>query len=232
MQSFGLTSFLPLPRMTRNWQSLFFPAVLILAAALPCHAQDTKPPVPQFKFDAGVSGFYQVTQATNGNFIRDDTTESGGALITVRQPYRPWLGWEANVGYTKFYDAYNKGVVKLESNVTDVTISYLFQAPTVYGVQPYASIGGGITVFSPIAGTLTNSLSSQTSLPSQLLPEFTYNIGVNVPVAINASIFSRLGLRGGMRTLMYKTPDFHQQYINNERVRTTFEPYIGVYFRF
>ena len=81
------------------------------------------------KFDVGVGGFYQVTHASNGNFIRDDTTESGGALISFRQPWRPWLGYEANVGYTKFYEAYNKGVVKVESNVTDFSFSYLLQSP-------------------------------------------------------------------------------------------------------
>jgi hypothetical protein len=226
MQSFGLTSFPPLPRMTRNWRFLFFPALLALASVVPGHAQEVKPATPQFRFDAGIAGFYQVTQSTNGNFIRDDTTESGGALISVRQPFKPWLGWEANVGYTKFYDAFNKGAVKVESNVTDVTASYLFQAPTVWGVQPYASIGGGVTVYSPIQGTLTNYLTTQTSLPSQLVPEFTYNIGLNVPV------FSRLGARGGMRTLMSKTPDFHQQVLDNQRVRTTFEPYIGIFYRF
>jgi hypothetical protein len=225
-QSFGLTSFPSFPRIIRNWRTLFLPAVLSAAGVLACHAQEVKPATPQFRFDAAVSGFYQVTQSTNGNFIRNDTTESGGALVTVRQPYRPWLGWEANVGYTKFYDAFNKGEVKTESNVTDVTISYLVQAPSVYGVQPYASLGGGVVVFSPIQGTLTNLLTPQTSLPSQLVPEFTYNLGLNVPV------FARLGVRGGMRSLIYKTPDFHQEVINNQRLRTTYEPYIGVYFRF
>ena len=82
------------------------------------------------RFDVGVGGFYQVTNASNGNFIRDDTTESGGGLFSFRQPYRPWLGYEVNVGYTKFYEAYNKGVVKVESNVTDLSFSYLFQSPT------------------------------------------------------------------------------------------------------
>ena len=61
-------------------------------------------------------------------------------------------GYEANVGYTKFYEAYNKGIVKVESNVTDVSISYLFQSPTIYGVQPYLSLGGGIIAFRPLPG--------------------------------------------------------------------------------
>jgi hypothetical protein len=193
-----------------------------------CQAQ-TLPSAPESKekFDVGVGGYYQVTGAANGNFIRDDTTESGGALISFRQPWRPWAGYEANVGYTKFYEAYNKGIVKVESNVTDISFSYLFQSPTFYGVQPYLSLGGGIIYFSPIAGTITNlNTPVATHLTGQLLPEFTFNFGLNYP------IFSRLGVRGGLRGLKYKAPDFHQFAIDTKTLRTTLEPNISVYYRF
>jgi hypothetical protein len=194
-----------------------------------CRAQQTLPSAPESKekFDVGVGGFYQVTGAADGNFIRDDTTESGGALVSFRQPWRPWAGYEANVGYTKFYEAYNKGIVKLESNVTDISVSYLFQSPAIYGVQPYLSLGGGIIYFSPIAGTITNlNTPVATNLTGQLLPEFTFNFGLNYP------IFSRLGVRGGLRGLKYKTPDFHQFAIDTKTLRTTLEPNISVYYRF
>ena len=138
-----------------------------------------------------MGGFYQVTGAANGNFIRDDTTESGGALISFRQPWRPWAGYEANVGYTKFYESYNKSVVKVESNVTDFSVSYLLQSPAYYGVQAYLTLGGGIIVFSPIAGTITNLNAPATTLSAQLLPEFTFNLGLNYP------LFKRIGVRGG-----------------------------------
>jgi hypothetical protein len=227
MQSVRLKKSITLPRLGRNWRSFsFLSAIIVVAGMLSCHAQDTQA-APKQKFDVGVGGFYQVTNQANGNFIVDDTTESGGALFSLRQPYRPWLGWEANVGYTKFYEAYNKGVVKVENNVTDFSFSYLFQSPTIYGVQPYASVGGGVIVFSPISGTVTNLLSPTTgSLPSQLVPEFAFNFGLNYP------IFSRLGVRGGLRGLEYKTPDFHQTYLDTRNLRTTLEPNITVYFRF
>jgi hypothetical protein len=193
-----------------------------------CPAQ-TLPSAPEStqKYDVGVGGFYQVTGAANGNFIRDDTTESGGALISFRRPWRPWAGYEANLGYTKFYEAYNKGVVKLESNVTDISFSYLFQSPTIYGVQPYLSLGGGIIYFAPIDGTITNlNAPVGAHFTGQLLPEFAFNFGLNYP------IFSRLGVRGGLRGLKYKTPDFHEFAIDTKTLRTTLEPNISVYYRF
>jgi hypothetical protein len=237
MQSVRLKKSLAFPRSAWSRQYSYFLSALLVAmgmlsGAVLCHAQDktqTMPaaPVSQEKYDAGVSGFYQVTNAANGNFIRDDTTESGGALISFRRPWRPWAGYAVDLGFTKFYEAYNKGVVKVESNVTDLSFSYLFQSPTFYGVQAYLSLGGGFIVFSPISGTLIDLNSPATkSLPSQLVPEFAYNFGLNYP------IFKRLGVRGGLRGLKYKTPDFHQQSIDTKTLRTTLEPNLGVYYRF
>jgi hypothetical protein len=222
MQSVRLKKSLPFPL------TFLIAIFAVLSWAVPCRAQDTTAPATTSqKYDVGVSGFYQVTGAANGNFIRDDTTESGGGMFSFRQPWRPWAGYEANVGYTKFFESYNKNVVKVESNVTDFSVSYLFQSPSVFGVQPYVSVGGGIIVFSPVSGTLTDLNSPTTkSLPSQLLPEFVFNLGINYP------IFSRLGVRAGMRGLKYKTPDFHQFSIDTKTLRTTLEPNIGVYYRF
>src|SRR5271154_4267183 len=136
MQSVRLKKSLTLPRSARSRQYSSFLSALLVAVgmlpwAVPCHAQDTQT-APKEKYDVGLGGFYQVTNASNGNFIRDDTTESGGALVSFRRPWRPYLGYEANLGYTKFYEAYNKGVVKVESNVTDVSFSYLLQSPVYY----------------------------------------------------------------------------------------------------
>jgi hypothetical protein len=234
MQSVSLKKFLSLPRSARSRRfPSFLSALLVvgmLAGAAACHAQDTQTmqtvTPPKEKFDIGVAGFYQVTGAADGNFIRDDTTESGGALVSFRQPWRPWAGYEVNVGYTKFYESYNKNVVKVENNVTDFSVSYLLQSPAYYGVQAYVALGGGIIVFSPIAGTITNLNAPGTSLPSQLLPEFTWKLGLNY------SLFKRFGVQGGLRGLKYKTPDFHQFAIDTKTLRTTLEPNVGVYYRF
>ena len=239
MQSVRLKKSFPFPRLASrsSWTRQFpsFLSGLVIAVgmlpwAVPCLAQDTQAvpaAQPRERFDVGVAGLYQVTHQSNGNSIQEDTTESGGVLVSFRQPYRPWLGYSADLSYTKFYEAYNKGVVKVESNVTDISVSYLFQSPTIYGVQPYLSLGGGIIYFSPIQGTITNLIKPiATDLTGQLSPEFTFNFGLNYP------IFSRLGVRGGLRGLKYKTPDFHQFAIDTKTLRTTLEPNISVYYRF
>ena len=195
------------------------------------HAQDTQAvpaaPEAQQKRDIAVGGFYQITNASNGGSIREDTTSSGGALVSFRQSYRPWLGYEANFGYTKFYESYNKNVVKVENNVTDVTLSYLLHAPTYYCFAPFFSLGGFVIIFKTIAGTITNINNAlPTNLATQLLPEFSYTVGLNYPV------FGRFGVRGQLRGLTYKTPDFHQSLLDTHTLRSTMEPTLSVYYRF
>jgi Outer membrane protein beta-barrel domain len=179
------------------------------------------------KFDLGVGAFYQITNASNGNFLREDTTSSGGALVSIHQPWRPWMGYAADVGYTKFYESYNKNTVKLQSNVTDFGFSYLAQGSPIFGAHLFATIGGGIIVFSPISGSkidVNGELPAH--LGSQLLPQFNYSVGVNYPV------WGHFGVRGQFRGLIYKTPDFHQNLLNTHTLRSTVEPTIGVYYRF
>ncbi len=208
-------------------------AVGLWASAVPCHAQTT-PTVKteaegKERFDVGAGAFYQVTSASNGNFVRDDTTSSGGALFSFRQPYMPWLGYEANVGYTKFFESYNKNTIKVQSNVTDVSVAYLLQSPPIHGVQPFFTIGGGLIVFSPIPGTITNVVANPDQpfhLSSQFLPEFVYSVGLNYPV------HGRFGIRGQLRGLEYKTPNFHQAAIDTKTLRSTLEPTLSVYYRF
>ena len=124
--------------------------------------------------DAAVSGFAQITAATNGNSIREDTSESLGGLLSIRQPYRPWFGYEANVGYTRYSEFYNKGVTTVQDNVTEFTAGYLVQAPKPAFLQllPFATIGGGLIVFSPTQG-------SKSGVSPQFLPAFVYSLGVN-----------------------------------------------------
>jgi Outer membrane protein beta-barrel domain len=237
MQSVRLKKYSSLPRSAAKSASsrpypyfliVFLMAIVLLPLA--SHAQDTQavPAAPEAKerFDIGVGGFYQITNASNGNFLREDTTSSGGGLVSFRQPYRPWLGYEANVGFTKFYEAYNKGQVKLENNVTDFNVAYLLQTPSYYGVQAFFTIGGGVIVFSPISGSVTSTIPAPTNLPSQALPDFVYSLGLNYP------IFNHFGVRGQLRGLKYKTPDFHQDSLNTHTLRSTYEPTLSIYYRF
>ena len=68
-------------------------------------------------------------------------------------------------------------------NVTDFSFSYLLQSPTVYGVQPFLTLGGGIIVFSP-TGTVTNLNSTDADQPTLSVAAgvHVYSVGLNYPI--------------------------------------------------
>lgn len=188
------------------------------ASAVPAAPQAQQ---SQWRYDGALSGFAQITGATNGNSIREDTSESLGGLASFRQPYRPWLGYEVNYGFTRFSEYYNKGVTAVQNNVQQFSAAYLFQSPKPmsYHLEPFATIGFGVLIFSPTH--VTNA-----SVSTQLLPAFVYSIGVNRPVT------ARWGVRVQFRGLHYKTPHYNQLLLDTYRLRTTMEPTVGVYYRF
>jgi hypothetical protein len=178
-------------------------------------AQDTR------RFDAALSGFAQISAATNGNSIREDTSESIGGLASFRQPYKPWLGYELNYGYTRYSEFYAKGVTTVRNHVHEFTAAYLLQTPTgYYGFKPFLTFGTGIIVFAPTSAG-GHGRSSQT------LPVFVYSLGFNHLV-----LSDHIGIRVQYRAVKYKTPSFNEVQLDSERLRTTMEPAIGAYFRF
>jgi hypothetical protein len=207
----------------------FFLSLLFLAIALvpapTASAQDNSTPSapePQVsrKYDAALSAFGQVTDSANGNSIRVDTTESWGGLASFRQPYRPWLGYEINYGFTRYSEIYNKSLgSRVTNNSNEFTAAYLVQMrQPYYGLQAFATIGLGLMIFQP---------SPNPGYPTQLLPAFVYSLGVNHPL-----LSDHIGIRVQYRAVKYKTPNFNQVLLDSHTLRTTMEPSIGVYYRF
>jgi opacity protein-like surface antigen len=179
-------------------------------------------PTPRkLQYDGALSGFGQVTGASDGNFIREDTTESIGGLLSFRQEYRPWMGYEVNYGYTRYSESYNKGFLgRVQNNVNELTFAYLAQAHVPYGFQLFASLCGGIMIFDPTS-------KGGNGKSAQLLPAFTYSLGLNHNV-----LSDHIGIRVQYRYVRYKTPSFHEFQLDTQTLRRTMEPSIGVYYRF
>jgi opacity protein-like surface antigen len=200
----------------------FLSSLLLLSSALmfpwTALAQDATPNTR--KYDVALSGFGQVTGDSNGNSIREDTTESLGGLLSFRDCYKPLLGYEVNYDFTRYSESYNKGLLaRVQDNVHEGTLAYLVQAHT-HGFQLFASLGGGIMVFAPTA-------KGGHGMPVQLLPAFTYSLGLNHNV-----LSDHIGIRVQYRYVKYHTPYFHDFLLNTQTLRRTMEPSIGVYYRF
>lgn len=222
---------------SRRFQ-VFFALLVLVPFARPLVAQQTSqqlsrsssiftrpdPPRSGLRFDVAGSMFAQFTGSSNGNLIREDTDRSYGGLVSLRQPYRPWLGWEVNYGVTDFPEFYRKGVTTVHDRVSEITGAYLLQSPPVKGFAPFLTLGTGMMIFSPTSSTAIPHNPTPSS--SQVLPAFLFTIGLNKPLT------DRLGVRLQFRMLHYKTPSFNNPLLDAKTLRTTIEPALGVYYRF
>jgi hypothetical protein len=171
-------------------------------------------------FEAGVGIFGQFTGSSNANGIKDNPTDSLGALATVRQSFKPWLGYEVNYSYTRFAERYSVIAFGVQNNVHEVSGAYLIQGPSFLGFQPFGAVGTGALIFLPTT-TGGQKYGQQTRVP------FLYEFGVNYPI-----LTSHIGLRFQYRGLVYKTPDFNSAQLTTNVTRQTSEPTVGAYFRF
>ena len=125
-------------------------------------------------FDASINFFGQFTGSTSGNGIRDVPSVSAGGLVSFRQPFRPWLGYEVNYSYTRFSEAFSTQPFHVQDNLHEASGAYLVQGPKLLGFQPFASAGLAYLLFLPTSvGGQHNNQQSRWG--------FLYELGVNYP---------------------------------------------------
>lgn len=192
--------------------------LLVLLVALGCGKQVLAQNLSNM--DAAVSVFGQFTGSVSGNGITDSASHSLGPLLTFRQSFKPWLGYEINYSYTRFTERYTGQLFGVQNNVHEATGAYLVQGPKLLVFRPFAAAGTGVLVFLPT--TVGGQGNNQ-----QFRTPFLYELGVNYPL-----ITEHFGARFQYRGLIYKAPDYGQEIYRTGATRQTSEPSIGLYVRF
>lgn len=171
-------------------------------------------------FDVSFNAYGQFTGSTSGNGIHVSPSRSVGGLVSLRQSFKPWLGYEVNYSYTRFSDAYSDMPFSVQNNLHEATGAYLLQLPKLLVFQPFAAAGGGMLLFLPteVGGQHKNM---------QYRPAFLYEVGLNYPL-----ITDHFGARVEYRGFFYKTPDFNEANTTTNTMRQTAEPAVGLYARF
>jgi len=177
------------------------------------------------KLDAAINIVGQFSGNTSGNGIQDKPTDSLGVVVSAREMFHYWLGYEINYGYTRFaerYTAPSYGGIQVQNNMHEVTAAYLVHGPTIplLGLQPFAGVGVGGLVFLPTE-TGGQGYGQQYRIP------ILYEVGANFPV-----LTSHFGFRLQYRGLSYKVPDFGSPLLTLNVRRQTTEPSVGAYFHF
>jgi opacity protein-like surface antigen len=146
-----------------------------------------------------------TTQKTQG------TSLSAGVLGTFHQQFKPWLGYNANLGYTRFTENYSSGSAfssktprfpsesdlyqgSIGTNMYETTIAAVAQGPRNNRLSTFGQFGGGGLWFLP--NTHPEAYSKQ------VRPAMLFGAGINYKLS------DHLGIRAEYRGLFYKSPDF------------------------
>lgn len=173
--------------------------------------------------DVSVGIFGQLTQAripttsqqfANGPIRRRRLKApplSAGVLGTFHQQFTRWIGYNVNVGYTRFTENYSDGTAFIPSansiaptstfmrgsigtNVVETTVAMVAQGPRTQRFSTFAQFGGGGLFFVPFTHV--------DAYNKQVRPTMIFGVGMNYRLT------EHLSLRAEYRGLFYKSPDF------------------------
>ncbi len=203
---------------------------LVLIGALPAMAQSPVPPHTNKNFASetdislGVFGQLTPTRAplTNDAFssgtsvtqITQGASASAGVLGTLHQAIYPWLGYNLNLGYSRFAERYSSGFASIptgvqvppsypvygfsqgsiQTNMYELTVAYSIQGPKTNRWSTSAQLGGGGLFFLPTHDPSPYAV--------QIRPTMVFGVGINYRLS------EHFGLRAEYRGLFYKNPDF------------------------
>lgn len=198
-------------------------------------------PAPQTATDhhvetsVSLGGFAQFTATRlttpSNTFTTESINPSAGVLGTVRQSFRPWLGYSINMGFTRASEHYsvnatgattnNTNNASILANMYEYSLSYVAEKHLTPRLSGFADIGGGMVVFQP---TQANAGSVPTAPFTNYRPEGVGGIGIDY------SLGHRLGLRAEYRGQLYKFADYGARFARNYTV--TSEPTVSVTYSF
>ena len=176
--------------------------------------------------DVGVAGTGQFTTSFSNDVnvtaagpLHVSTTNSAGALVTVRDEPLRFLDLEVNYQFTRFSERFTNvpgpsTTVFVPTSVHEFTGAYVLSLKR-HAIKPYIALGGGYLLFEPSA-----------QFHHQYHTTGLADIGFDVPT------HTRIGFRFGARALLYQAPGFDTAALTSARYVITTQPYLGAHYTF
>ena len=205
------------------------------ASALPASPAPPAFRVHPVETSISVGGFGQFTATRFNSSFNTFTTESinptAGVLATVRQSFKPWLGYSINMGFTRASEHYsvnatsdvvnNTNNAYLLANMYEYSASYVAEKRITPRLSGFADLGGGVVVFQPTQG----------GTGAVITPPFTNYRPEGVGgFGIDYSLSHHLGLRAEYRGQLYKFADYGARFARDYTI--TSEPTISITYTF
>ncbi len=187
-----------------------------------------------FHSEANVSAIGTYNNHSNGNDIRQGSSDSGGVLADYRFLFTKHQGVEIDYSFFKDSQHYTSATLPtlfahgVHTTVNEVTASYVYRMP-MGRLVPYLSAGTGAVVFDPGPTIQGYTPTMATTYRTSVQPKATFVYGGGVDLKITHHLLFRAGYRG----LIYKAPDFNTTpLLKTGAVTHLAEPVGGLTFRF
>jgi hypothetical protein len=222
-------------RLSCVWSLLF--CMFAVLAGPTANAQSPALANQLSRIDLGVSGIGEFNGSGSGvprsgpvnQTVKLQTSNTVGALVTLRYIKSPLLGFEGNYSYARYTENFSPfgnptsgGVATggVQTNASEYTLGYVAHTPTFFNVQPFLSAGLGSIAFRPTP-------QGGQQLSNQARMAYYYSIGVEKSV-----LSPHFGFRAQARQVFFLAPDFGQNYLTIKHRTSTFEPGFGFFLRF
>lgn len=205
-----------------------------------------------------VTGFGLFANHANGNAITEQETNAGGASLGYRFHLNSSSALEGRYGFSRNSQKYTIGgaVSSIPSYFSEISGSYVYTFASSQRIRPFLEGGGGLVLFIPgnystptnstnvgstIGGTPTGYAlptlhaeailgpvysGSSAGVGTQARGMFLYGAGADIPA------FSHFYFRTEFRGLGYQAPDFKLNALHTNAFSLTYEPSVGVAYRF
>jgi outer membrane protein with beta-barrel domain len=181
-----------------------------------------------------VNAFGLFPSKATGNAIDEKGTNAGGGSAGYRFYITASSALEGRYGFSRNSQKYTIGsaVSSIPVYLSEISGSYVYDFVKARRIQLFLEGGGGLVLFSPTnyggGTTAANPVygGSSSGLDRQVKGMFLYGAGADVPAS------SHLSLRIEFRSVGYKAPDFGLTPLQTNAFSFTYEPSLGVAYRF
>jgi opacity protein-like surface antigen len=170
-----------------------------------------------------------LTKDSQGNGIRQHTTDSGGLLVSYRFHFNRWLAADGSYGYTRntLQNFTSTGRLNVQTNMHQTTGALVVTSPrSFFWFSPYALAGMGALTFDQTGNTTGNTRGFLLGSDLQMKAAFVYGGGGDI------NLTRRFALRFQYRGLVYKRPDFGSASLMSGPTTHTAQPSAGFVIRF
>jgi outer membrane immunogenic protein len=175
--------------------------------------------------DVSVSGMGVFAPQVNGNAVQLNSTSTVGFLGSYRYMLTPHSALELNYSYAQNSYAYRTSFLpngRVHARQQEITGAYVYNFRSFHNFNPFAEVGVGALIFTPIRDSATNLFDTKQNT----------NIGALFGAGVAYELSPSFDIRAEYRGFVVKSPDFGLTDFKTNRYEVVSMPAIGIAYHF